>query len=72
LVYLKGINSLDLGYNRNMTDKGLVHLKGIKSLDLRCNGNITDKGVVHLKGIDKLYFARPTIIGNDRSVVFDD
>jgi hypothetical protein len=47
-------------------------LKGIKNLNLRWNGNITDKGLVHLKGINKLYFARPTIIRNDGSVVFDD
>jgi hypothetical protein len=34
LVYLKGIKSLNLRWNENITDKGLVHLKGINNLNL--------------------------------------
>jgi hypothetical protein len=45
-VYLKGIHALNPGWNKNITDKGLVHLKGVYVLDLGKPTTIMEDGSV--------------------------
>jgi hypothetical protein len=49
------VQTIDLSYCNQITDKWLEHLKGVQTIDLSGCEQITDKWLEHLKGVQTIY-----------------
>jgi hypothetical protein len=53
--FIPNVHTLNLGYNKNITDNGLKFIPNIHTLDLYYNKNITDNGLKFIPNIATFY-----------------
>ena len=64
LVYLSGVEEVNLSGCAQITDAGLAHLRGVRVLNIAGCRQITDAGLAHLTGIHTLRMSHSTQITN--------